>query len=481
MADGAGVGDSLSAQLDQRLSLSSPTAEQQEETKQPNFDEDEKFEVETDDTQQQAQPIDNDDDDDDDDETADAELSDVETAVDLGYIAPLSHPLRLTRAYFPSKVGGRPAWLNPQHIPTSSQLMCAHCGDVMDFLLQLSAPIRAVEPTFHRTLFLFVCHRQTCLANHSYSQPAVLCYRSQLPRCNPYYSYDPPPKLKGGAGGKAEVTVESECGGNALCAVCGVKGASVCSACKGVWYCGKRCQKRDWKHGHKQTCNQPTTASSASSASTTFPSAPSDRSSLLFPSHELEIETEYIHASSTSDYTKENELLTHYNTKQSDGGSDDEDELDDTDGLSSLGPMHKRDRLFTRFRRRIAHNPDQVLRYERGGTELWVGEEGVVEGGGRAGGVCERCGGVRAFECQVLPQLLYYLDREESGVQRAGEDDKVAAMRALKEGLDWGSLFVYTCERNCGEGDKEYLKEWVHVQQHSGQYAQLQELPQGTE
>ena len=459
MSDDDHVSDSLSAQLDQQLSLSSS---QQEETKQAAFDEDEKFEADADDTQQ-AQPIDEDDDDD--DETAEAELSDVETAVDLGFVSPPSHLLRLTRAYFPSKVGGRPAWLNPQHIPTASQLTCAHCGDVMDFLLQLSAPIRAVESTFHRTLFLFVCHRQSCLARHSYSQPAVLCYRSQLPRRNAYYSYEPPPKLQRTGNTKAETPAESECGGNALCAVCGMKGASVCSACKNVWYCGKRCQKRDWKHGHKQTCSQLSTATVAS------PPISTDRSSLLFPSHELEIETEYIPASSTSDYSKENELLTHYTTKESNGG-DEDDELDDTDGLSSLGPLHKRDRHFTRFRRRIAYNPDQVLRYERGGTELWVSEEGAVSGGGREGSLCERCGGKRVFECQVLPQLLYYLDTEESGVRRTDEDDKAVAMRALKEGLDWGSLFVYTCERNCGVGEAEYMREWVHVQQHSGQYAQ---------
>ena len=474
MADDTQASDFLSVQPDQRLSLTSSA--QLEETKQPQYDEDEKFDTDTDDSHP-AQPADDEDDDaDEEDEAADAELSDVETAVDLGYIAPPSHPLRLTRAYFPSKVGGRPAWLNPQHIPTASQLTCAHCGDVMDFLLQLSAPIRAAEPTFHRTLFLFVCHRQSCLARHSYSQPTVLCYRSQLPRRNAYYSYDPPPKLKSAGGCKAEVSVENECGGNALCAVCGVKGASVCSACKSVWYCGKRCQKRDWKHGHKQLCNQTDSTPSASPAPATPPPVLVDRSSLLFPCHELEIETEYIPASSTADYSKENELLTTYNTKQTDGDADEDDELDDTDGLSSLGPLHKHDRLFTRFRRRIAHNPDQVLRYERAGTELWVSSDAANrESGGGSGGVCERCGGVRVYECQVLPQLLYYLDREESGVRRVGEDEKAAAMRALKEGLDWGSLFVYTCERNCGDGEAEYMREWVYVQQHSGQYAQLQE------
>ena len=40
------------------------------------------------------------------------------------------------------------------------------------------------------------------------------------------------------------------------CAVCDVKKATVsaCVRCKAIWYCGKECQVKDWKNGHKHDC-----------------------------------------------------------------------------------------------------------------------------------------------------------------------------------------------------------------------------------
>ena len=404
-------------------------------------------------------------------EEEDEELSDVETKVDLGFVSAPPHPLRLTRPYFPSKVGGRPSWLNPLHLPPSSSLTCPVCGDVLAFLMQLYAPLRDVPHLFHRTLFLFLCPRQSCLSRHSRASPTVICYRSQLPRVNRFYSDQPAQKL-GKREGRLEELVEADYEGVHLCVVCGLRGSSVCSGCKALWYCGKRCQKRDWKLGHKAECS-PVTPTTPSSSSTPPPFLPPStqrtvaRSLTLFPCYELTYETEYIPSTSTLPTPHEADLLSAYHTRPPSPDPDNAD--DDDDGLSSLGHLHQHDALFNRFRRRIAHNPEQVVRYERGGEELWVGREGQGEGGG---GVCEACGGRRVFELQVLPQLLYYLEREEGGVRGEGEDDRLAAMRAWKEGLDWGSLFVYTCEQSCGNGEEEYRKEWVHLQPHSQQSAQ---------
>ena len=474
MMEQASRQDELSAQLQHQLHLGpsstpsfpSPPAESKHSpsSSSDNDDDDEKF---TEDDQppspSPAAPAQHADDSGEEEE--EEELSDVETKVDLGFVSAPSHPLRLTRAYFPSKVGGRPSWLNPLHLPPPSSLTCPLCGDVFVFLLQLYAPLRDIPHLFHRTLFLFLCPRQSCLSRHSPSSPTVVCYRSQLPRINPFYSDQPARKL-GKKEGRLEELVEADYDGTHLCVVCGLRGGSVCSGCKAVWYCGRRCQKRDWKMGHKGEC---TAASSSSTCSSPAPFLPAStqrvvsRSLTLFPCYELVYETEYIPATSTLSTPHEASLLSAYQTRPPSPTSDDDD-----DGLSSLGHLHAHDAVFSRFRRRIAHNPEQVVRYERGGQELWVGREGQGEGGN----VCEGCGGRRLFEVQVLPQLLYYLEREEGGVKREGEDERMAAARAWKDGLDWGSLFVYTCEQSCGDGEKEYRREWVHVQQHSQQNAQ---------
>ena len=323
-------------------------------------------------------PADDDDEDEEEDEEA---LSDVETNVDLGFVSSPPHPLTLTRPYFPSKVGGRPAWLNPLHLPSPSELTCPACGDVFSFLMQIYAPLRDHPHLFHRTLFLFLCTRQSCLARHSEAEQTVVCYRSQLGRVNPFYSDSPAPKL-GRAEGAVEEAVDPPHEGIHLCCVCGIKASAVCNACKGLWYCGRRCQKADWKLGHRGECTGSGSTTTASTVSTPpSPSKPSssstqrlrDRTLSLLPSYELTIEAEYIPSRTSDPHTHESALLSSY---QSQSPSDDDE---DDEGLSSLGHLHQHDRAFAHFRRRIAHNPEQVMRHERGGEELWVGTGGGEE------------------------------------------------------------------------------------------------------
>ena len=450
--------------------------------------------------------------DDDDDDDADAELSDVETSVDLGFASPPSHPLRLSRAYFPSKVGGRPAWLNAEHPPSASALRCSACSSPLSFLLQLYCPVRSSPALFHRTLFLFICRRQQCLLQHSAAHPAIQCWRSQLPLQNAHYPATPPPKLGKRKWKEGDEPVEEElAAGVHLCAVCGLRGGSVCSSCQSVWYCGKRCQKQDWKLGHKADCRgggrgeggggardtadasvpaaaaAPTASSSPPPATPApRPSPPSSSSQLrlarsrsLFPAYSLSIETEYIPHTQADDFTKERALLTAYQQEQAAAAAAAAaDDDDDDDGLSSLGRLHHRDACFTRFRHRLSHHPEQVLRYERGGQPLWVSSQHQLAAADMPR--CERCGGRRRFECQILPQLLYYCNRQSAteaeaaaaaaaGAQQQEQERVQQAMRAWRDSLDFGSLFVYTCDDSCGDGEKEYMREFVYVQHHSGE------------
>jgi pre-rRNA-processing protein TSR4 len=70
----------------------------------------------------------------------------------LGFVEPPRKRTDLLRHRFPSKVGGRPAWLDPLYLPTEEQLTCRVTGKPLDFLLQVpsrAATRRVVhEPTF---------------------------------------------------------------------------------------------------------------------------------------------------------------------------------------------------------------------------------------------------------------------------------------------------------------------------------------------
>ncbi len=63
---------------------------------------------------------------------------------------------------FPSKVGGRPAWLSQVDLPAVSELQCEKCKRPTVFLLQVYAPITEYDRCFHRTLF-GVLLQDTCL------------------------------------------------------------------------------------------------------------------------------------------------------------------------------------------------------------------------------------------------------------------------------------------------------------------------------
>lgn len=91
----------------------------------------------------------------------------MEEVVDLGYIEECSSAF-LTNRYFPSKVGGKPAWLDLKNIPKSKDLECEVCKEPRIFLCQVYAPVEDNEDCFHRTVYVFVCRNQDCnLANQS--------------------------------------------------------------------------------------------------------------------------------------------------------------------------------------------------------------------------------------------------------------------------------------------------------------------------
>uniref|UniRef100_A0A4W6FYX2 Programmed cell death 2 n=1 Tax=Lates calcarifer TaxID=8187 RepID=A0A4W6FYX2_LATCA len=79
-----------------------------------------------------------------------------ERSVVLGFLEE-AEPWRLRSPQFPSKVGGKPAWLSQRGLPSLPELECETCRLPMVFLLQVYAPVSGQDRTFHRTLFLFCC------------------------------------------------------------------------------------------------------------------------------------------------------------------------------------------------------------------------------------------------------------------------------------------------------------------------------------
>lgn len=109
--------------------------------------------------------------------------------VDLGFVEDCES-WRLESRFFPSKVGGKPAWLDLKNIPDAEQLACDYCKDPCVFLCQVYAPYEDNNDAFHRTIYVFICKNPECCTENSNGNVKV--FRSQLKRTNEFYSEDPP-------------------------------------------------------------------------------------------------------------------------------------------------------------------------------------------------------------------------------------------------------------------------------------------------
>ncbi|SOV13053.1 conserved Plasmodium protein, unknown function [Plasmodium sp. gorilla clade G2] len=81
---------------------------------------------------------------------------------------------------FVSKIGGKPFWLDRINLPDEKEFNCSVCNNMMVFLLQIYAPLDKLGNCFHRCLYVFICI-------HCGDQ--AKCFRTQLPRNNPFYNY----------------------------------------------------------------------------------------------------------------------------------------------------------------------------------------------------------------------------------------------------------------------------------------------------
>ncbi|XP_048794130.1 programmed cell death protein 2 isoform X2 [Lagopus muta] len=333
---------------------------------------------------------------------------------------------RLRSAHFPSKVGGRPAWLGETGLPASDALRCGRCLQPRAFLLQLYAPLPDRPDAFHRTLFVFACRGAACYRLSGPGGP-LCAFRSQLPRRNATYSEEPPSEEPPPLPEPVPRRLRS---GAALCRVCGCLGPRVCGRCRRAAYCGPEHQALDWRRGHRRSCGRGGDAEYEILIEPEEPEFPAD--STVDPDDEkgagdaskkLEKQEESRVTSTTSDVLDEEtlEAMAKHETKE--------------------------DKIFQTFKDRITVEPEQIIRYCRGGEgPIWVSGENIPEEKDIPNCLC---GAKRVFEFQVMPQLLNHLKVDSLG-----------------ESIDWGTLVVYTCAENCSAENK-YAEEFIWKQDFS--------------
>lgn len=132
------------------------------------------------------------------------------------------------------------------------------------------------------------------------------------------------------------------------------------------------------------------------------------------------------------------------------------------------------DKTFQKFADRLAQNPEQVMRYDFGGSPILYSKTDAVGklflssasfasagkikpvsqlGHGTRIPRCPNCSASRVFELQLVPQVIAELEIEEEGL----------------EGMEWGTVILGVCEEDCAErgvqaGEVGWVEEWVGVQ-----------------
>ncbi|GFE55636.1 programmed cell death [Babesia ovis] len=332
-------------------------------------------------------------------------------------------PWQYQRQFFPSKIGGFPAWLEPENLPSEDDIACPGCSTVMTFVLQLYAPDDD-EPSgdaFHRALFLFAC--QPCGTKWT-------AFRSQLPRKNRHYGFHP--ATPGSIFPQPDVVVAKSC-----CPACGMPSKNESTTTEDI---PMHCKVQDlseeicWRALHPR-CKIATTHQTLE---TTFP-----ESLLDICEGEIQVPEDYL--------AHERELYQKYEERKA-AGTVKDDDMDESEEKAIESIQRERlvvDRSFERFCKRTT--PNDVLYYCRDGDPIWTSDRTsrlqCAQQGDPAGAtsdvpLCERCGGPRAFEFQVLPQMLSHL----KGTR-----------------LDFGSVVVYTCAASC-RLDGTYQQEFVYVE-----------------
>eukprot|EP00794_Sanderia_malayensis_P020589 gene20589-22620_t len=358
--------------------------------------------------------------------------------VDLGFVEDIES-YKLASLFFPSKVGGKPAWLALKGIPNCNDLQCSNCGNLVKFLLQIYAPRDDIDECFHRMLYVFCCDNVNCCKKNDRTPFKI--FRSQLARKNQFYDYEPSPADMKEIDVSQTLVLQREKWGN-LCQVCGYPSSMQCSACKAVFYCSKDHQKLDWKEGHKSGCG-------------VLKQNPKDqkffaRSSWNFPEFELvtESETDCLSHDDNGDegnLQKDGDCVERNEEKLKmllESGDNDESQRSFLNQFKETEDKH-----FQKFKKITAIAPDQVLRYSYDGEPLWVSAEHIPNASDIPN-CC--CGSKRIFEFQILPQLLNHL----------GVDS------LQQQSIDWGTLAVYSCAKNC-QPQSEYITEFAWKQDFS--------------
>ncbi|EEB07802.1 programmed cell death protein [Schizosaccharomyces japonicus yFS275] len=346
---------------------------------------------------------------------------------------------------YSSFLGGSPVFFG-QHSCNPELLRCGRCKEYMQFVLQCYSPLEG-DDTKERALYIWMCHNASCKRNPE----GVRCLRGErLLKNTEQETKESPQKTKDLSTNVAQkptfVNPFSAPSSNAT-----EFANPFCSSSTQQLsnpFLSSTSQKTPFsqiaaKHATKK---DPVVVHETQSAkrtrftnSFTYPEEIPQ-----FPGTYIAFDKEVIPIKQQGKSKKEKQLMLDATADPSDWGQE---------GYEKSPAVFEK--AFRQFTERIAFNPQQCVRYERGGAallssfrdQLGSSIRSALNGNKNPFPNCRHCNSPRVFELQLVPQTISLLD------------DMVS---------EWTSVLVATCAMDCLPSvDQDmcgFVDEWVGIQ-----------------
>ena len=358
---------------------------------------------------------------------------------DLGFLEEREETTSLHAIYFPSKVGGKPEWLDPSVNP-KQMVEANETKRRMDFLLQIYAA-NDVEDSlntnaFHRTIYVFT----SIDGDKVFEKGKVRAVRSQLARVNEFYGTTPAPRR--GIRESDDLRVEE------MIREFEAKKRAIETKVKMTLSGGNGSESKEEEEEMKMKMKMKTKTKN-------------ENENTVYPEFEIVVEPESDadEASCSSmdsegvvaDTNDDDNKKTSANTNKKKMFQSIGDEAITETDLKEIasGVIDSDAQRLATFSVKLAKFPDQVLRYcpAQNAKAMWPSKSLAPDD--RNIPDCPRCRGKRRFEFQILPTIVSFIVPKES-------------VELNDSSLDFGSIAVYTCSKSCAlEG--EYAEEYVLV------------------
>lgn len=363
-------------------------------------------------------------------------------------------------------------WLEPDNAPSAAYAKCKVCKDLMVLLLQLNGELPEKFPSHERRLYVFACRRLSCRRKEGSIRAlrAVRVWKEEVPK--------KAEEKKEEKKNEEEATKPKNDGpglGETLFGGKGIGGGSGAAANPFSSNANPFSTSSSGANpfGSNPFSSQPETKPSSSQPEKEKPASPSAEPSLSktfaetlsinappaqppppaepWPAASEQPEPYPVLYLADADF----ETLDQTPVKVPENARLDDADAPEPSALDREAFESTMDATFQKFADRLSQNPDQVIRYEFGGTPLLysktdaVGEKltkSTIPG-------CSNCGGRRVFEVQLTPNAIAELEADDLSL----------------EGMEWGTIIVGVCEKDCRPrttelGQVGYLEEWAGVQ-----------------